>query len=65
MKRTVSSALVVHQTVNSNLSSVHRTVRWDTGQSVQRGPQLVLSGYSTGLSGVHRTVWVTADPTAD
>jgi hypothetical protein len=25
----------------------------------QRSPQRALSGYSTGLSGVHRTVWVT------
>jgi hypothetical protein len=38
------------------LSSVHRTVRWDTGQSAQRGPQRALSGYSIGLFGVHRTV---------
>jgi hypothetical protein len=26
-------------------------VRWDTGQSAQRGPQCVLSGCGTGLSG--------------
>jgi hypothetical protein len=33
---------------------------WRTGQSVQRGPQTrTLRHCSTGLSGVHRTVWPT------
>jgi hypothetical protein len=46
--RAVSQRLVAHQTV---LSGVHRTVRWKTGQSAQRGHRQALSGYSTGLSG--------------
>jgi NAD dependent epimerase/dehydratase family enzyme len=28
-----ASALVVHRTVNNNMSGAHRTVRWDTEQS--------------------------------
>jgi hypothetical protein len=47
-KRAVSQRLVAHRTV---LSGVHRTVRWTTGQSVQRGHRHALSGCSTGLSG--------------
>jgi hypothetical protein len=35
-----------------------RTVRWDTGQSAQKARNQAVSGCSTGLSGVHRTVWV-------
>jgi hypothetical protein len=41
------------------LSSVHRTVRWDTQTICTESPQRALSGYSTRLSGVHWTVWVT------
>jgi hypothetical protein len=52
----------MHRTMNSVLFSAHWTVRWDTGQSPQRGPQRALSGYGTGLSGVHRTVWQRSDP---
>jgi hypothetical protein len=52
-KRTVSQRLVAHRTMNSNrpvgqLDSLRRGAR---GQAP--------SGCSTGLSGVHRTVWVT------
>ena len=51
--RAVSQRLVAHRTL---VSGVHRTVRWGTGQSAQRGHRQALSGCSTGLSGVHRTV---------
>jgi hypothetical protein len=47
-KRAVSQRLVAHRTV---LSGVHRTIRWSTGQSAQRGHRQALSGCSTGLSG--------------
>jgi hypothetical protein len=36
------------------MSGVHRTVRWDTRQSAQRGPQRVISDRDTGLSGNDR-----------
>jgi hypothetical protein len=52
-KWAVSQRLVAHRTL---MSGVHRTVRCGTGQSAQRGHRHALSGCSTGLSGVHRTV---------
>jgi hypothetical protein len=54
-----ASALVAYRVVNSNMSDVHRTVRWDIGQSAQRRPQRTPSGCSTGLSGLR------SDPMVD
>jgi hypothetical protein len=59
MKAAVSQRTGGALDTNSNLFSVHRTIWWDTGQSVQRDPHRALSGYSTRLSSVHRTIWIT------
>jgi hypothetical protein len=45
--------------------SAQQPVRWDTGQSAQRGPQRTLSCCGTVLSDVHQTVWQRSDPTVD
>jgi hypothetical protein len=41
--------------MNSTLSGVHQTIRWDTTQSASRGPQ------TGALRLQHRTVWCAPD----
>lgn len=56
---------VVSQRTGGAPDSEQSHVRWDTGQSVQRGPQRALSGCGTRLSGVHQTIWQRPDPMVD
>jgi hypothetical protein len=68
--RAVSQRLVAHRTVLSGVAP-DSAVRCGTGQSAQRGHRQALSGCSTELSGVHRTVQCApdrrqrSDPTVD
>jgi hypothetical protein len=70
-KMAVSQRLVAHRTVNSTCPVCTGLSGGTTGQSAQRGRRQALSGCSTGLSGVHRTVRCAtgrrqrSDPTVD
>jgi hypothetical protein len=55
-KRAVSQRLVAHRIVKNTCPVRTGLSGGTTGQSAQRGHWKAPSGYSTGLSGVHRTV---------
>jgi hypothetical protein len=60
-----SEKRAVSQRTDGAPDSEQSHVRWDTGQSAQRGPQQALSGCGTGLSGEHLTVGQRSDQTID